>query len=501
MKVVLINPALEMNSRRWFPLGIGYIASVLLEDGFDVEIVDVIGENLTQEQFRERIERIDARCFGIGGIVTAFNNVVDAARIVREVHPGAFLFAGNTAAYTVPELLLENSEIDAIVLGEGETATLELMQCIRDEASYSEVAGIAFKDAAGQFVRTGKRDLIKGVDALPFPAWHLLPIESYFKNTKHRYCVISTVRGCPYSCVYCCKTFIGSKVRYRSAESIVEELEAFHAAYSIDRFFFFDDLSTINKKRILKFCDLKMSGPLAPMKWTISARVNNIDEEIARALKRAKCHDIGFGLESYDQATLDSINKRTTLEQIDKALAICNKYRLNFQGSSFMVGYVGQTEEEMRRSSAFCRRHKIRYEPHFMTPYPGTELYRNALERGLIRDELEYLTQLSRRGNTNYLLVNLTNDFTDEALERLRRKYLYLPQPRLTRRVEKYCSKVVKRCLSYLRPARVGDAIGDVLVRKGPVAYLKNEAREINAIFRQPVAYEGSFERYSNLWS
>ena len=106
MKVVLVNPPIETSRRSWFPLGIGYLASVLRNNGYEVEVVDCIGNAITRKDFIGIVKETNARCFGIGGIITAYNSVSDIASYIRENVPDAFIFAGNTVAYSIPEHIL-----------------------------------------------------------------------------------------------------------------------------------------------------------------------------------------------------------------------------------------------------------------------------------------------------------------------------------------------------------------------------------------------------------
>lgn len=461
MKIALINPPIDTKYRSWFPLGIGYIASVLRQKGYEVEIIDLIGNNVTREDFKKIIKNLKADCIGIGGIVTAFNNVVDIVRYIREIHPNIFIFAGNTVAYSIPEILLNETSINALIYGEGELTIPDLIKAYQEKKDLKQVKGIIFKDEFGKLITTEKREPITDIDVLPYPAWDLMPIETYFKNATHRYCIISTVRGCPYSCVYCCKTFMDYKVRYRTPKSIIEELLEFHKRYNISVFYFFDDLSTINKERILEFCRLKMESELAPMGWTLSARVNLVDEDIIKALIEAKCTSIGFGIESMNQKILDSINKRISVEQTIKAIDLCKKHGLDYNSSSFMVGAIDETRTTIKQASDFCKKYKLKYEPHFMTPFPGTELYRYALKEGLITDELEYIKKLSEQGNTNFLLVNVCKHLSDEELTKFRNKYLYFPNSDSRNLGQKVLDK------------------------------LRGKKRH---------AYKGSFDRYDNIW-
>ncbi len=500
MKVVLINPPIDTASRSWYPIGIGYIAAVLQNAGFDVELIDLIGENLSRQDFKARLRATGARCFGIGGIITALNSVLDIAGYIREYQPEAFIFAGNTVAYTIPEIILRHSAVNAVVMGEGELTAVELLRARERQADLQPVPGLFFRGNGGDLVQTPARDPLPDLDALPFPAWDLMPLENYFRNARHRYCVISTVRGCPYACTYCVKTFKDYKVRYRTAASIMAELLAFHDRYRIDSFYFFDDLSTINKPRMLEFCRLKMASDLRSATWTISARANLLDEDIAAALKEAGCIGVGMGFESLDQEVLDSIGKKIKVEELERAVAICRKYRLSYRGTSFMIGAVNESEDAVRKSRDFCRRHGLTYEPHFMTPMPGSPLYDYAKAQGLIPDDLAYLKKLSHQGNTNFLLVNLTQNFSAAELENLRARYLYFPEADPANLVWKYLFSVMKNTVKYLLPHRRLRALRDHLARGGWPGLLRQELQEIKGIFQPPPVYRGTFERYSNIW-
>jgi anaerobic magnesium-protoporphyrin IX monomethyl ester cyclase len=449
MKVVLVNPPLETSSRAWFPLGIGYLASYLRKYGYEVEVVDCIGNAITRKDFIEIVKKANASCFGVGGIITAYNNVSDIVGYIRENVPDAFIFAGNTVAYSIPELILKHTAVDAVVCGEGEITILELMQAYQAGKGLRAVKGIIYKEPSGEIYANPVREGIQDIDSLPLPAWDLLPLENYFANIGHRYCLISSVRGCPYNCIYCCRTFMGYKIRYRSAQSIVNELLEFHKRYNITQFYFFDDLSTVNKDRMLEFCRLKMETVLAAMPWTIAARVNLVDDELIKALKEAKCAGVGFGLESMDQGILNEIGKNIKIEQIEQAIALCEKYGLGYSGSSFMIGSPSETEETVKKSSDFCKKHNLRYEPHFITPFPGTKLYEDTLKNGLIKDELEYIRRIAKQGHTNCLAVNVTKNLSDAQLNELYTKYKYFPKPPLG----VYAAKFFTRPWKYLEMA------------------------------------------------
>lgn len=384
MKICLINPPAQMNRRLWYPIGIGYVASSLINAGFDVEIIDVIGENLSKNEFKERLSDSHADSFGIGGLIMAFNNVVEIAEMIKEAYPEVFIFAGNTVGYTIPEILLKNSAVEAIVMGEGEITTVNLMKAIEIEGKIEKVKGISYQDENGDIIYTPPQAPIENLDDLPYPAWDLIPMNNYFENHGHRSYPISTVRGCPFNCTFCCKTFIDYKVRSRSPESIIEELMEVNKKFNIESIKFFDDLFLYNKKRAIKFCELKEKSPLKDMEWSGSGRADSFDEELIVVLKKSNCVTLGFGFESESasQDILNIYNKRTTVDQLQKAADLFKKFRIGDPETSWLIGAPNETKQTVEMSIKFCRRNGLRYEPHFVTPYPKTALYDYAREKG-----------------------------------------------------------------------------------------------------------------------
>ena len=484
MKICLINPPVQMNDRLWYPIGIGYVAASLIDNGHTIEIIDVIGENLSRGEFKERLANCHADFFGIGGLIMAFNNVVDIARIIKEIHPNSFIFAGNTVGSTIPEILLNNSSVDVIIMGEGEITTVDLVDAVKNERKLDEVEGIAFKNEGDDVIITPLRSPIQNLDDLPYPAWDLIPMKNYFKNYGRIVYPVSSVRGCPYNCIFCCKTFIGYKVRSRSPESILNELIEVKKRFDIESFVFFDDLFLYNKKRAMEFCQLKEESPLKDMEWTASARVDSLNGELLEALKRSNCIDLGVGFESASQNILDFYNKKITIEQSQDAIDLCKKYDMPLNGSSFMIGAPDETLDTVNKSVDFCKKNGLRYEPHFVTPYPKTPLYDYAIQKSLIKDELEYVKKVSKYGNTNYLIINLTDNFTDEELYALKEKSIYFPAT-ISKNVKYYLIEGTKS-----------------LKRDGLFGFIGKAVHHLPKVFAQllsPILHPKR-EKYSNEW-
>ncbi len=432
MKVCLVNPPLNMKVRLWYPVGICYVATYLRNAGYEVSIIDCIGDNLSREEFREQLNRNKAEAYGIGGLIMAFNNVVEISYMIRKKYPNAIIFAGNTVASTIPEILINNSAVQIAVMWEGELTAVNLMNALKKGEPLDTVKGIIFKNEEGKFIKTPDQPLIQNLDQIPLPAWDLIPMQNYLKNMNY-YFPISTVRGCPNNCIFCCKCYLMSKVRARSPQNIIDEMVIAKKQFKIKFALMFDDNFCYNKKRVIEFCKLKMNTPeVKNIPWKCSSRVNLLTDDLVKEISKAKCWQIGVGYESASQKVLDYYNKGIKVEQMQKAVNLLQKYNLNINagGASWLIGAENETRESVRKSRKFAKKNHMIYIPHFVTPYPGTVLYSRAKEQGLIKNELEYIKDIARRGNTNFLTVNLTKNFTDDDLKKYKKKMSVFPLKR-----------------------------------------------------------------------
>ena len=414
-----------MHDRLWYPIGIGYIVGSLIENGYEVEVIDCIGDNLSRKQFRQRLEKVDTNLFGIGGLIMGFNNIVDISFMVRRMYPDSFIFAGNTCASTIPKILIENSCIDVCVLWEGEQTVVDLMDVVVKKQSLNNVKGITYNNN-NNICFTQSQPVISNLDSLCLPSWDHIPMENYLVNTGRVY-PISTVRGCPYHCNFCLHLFMNNHVRCRSAENIIDEMVIVNEKYDISEFIFMDDLFTVDKKMVTQFCKLKNhNSVVSDIPFYCSSRVNIIDEETIMLLKEAGCNKIGFGFESMSQDVLDWYNKRQTVKQIEETTKLMIKHDVMVK-SSWLIGAANETNSSIKVSSDFCKEYNLIYNPHYVTPYPMTPLYNYAIENKLITDELEYIKLFSKIGNTNIITVNFTG-FTDKELCDLKNNMIYFPK-------------------------------------------------------------------------
>lgn len=420
MNILLINPPCRLPYL--LPLGLGYIASVLREEGHNVKILDINGLGYSNEKVEEAIKAIEFDVVGIGGLTSTYKYVKWLANMIKELKPYIPIIAGNMVSTAHPELLLRNSKVDIAVIDEGELTIKELVSAISKGLDLGAVKGIYYKNNARGIIKAPPRERITNLDSLPFPAWDLFPMEVYLHNSTQsavmglRMMNISSERGCPYECTFCSHPF-GRKIYMRSAKSIVNEIKELKKRYRVKLISFIDDLFIVDEKRVLEFCDRIISDNLN-IRWAATGRANLVNNNLLRRMRKAGCVELGYGFESGSQTVLDKLKKRVTVKQAEEAVRMTQKAGIKVAGT-FIFGMPGETRDTIKETLEFIKRTRVpTYRFFYATPYPKTELYEIAKKMGrLPEDEDKYVESLGEMRTT--FLVNLT-DFSDEELVRLK---------------------------------------------------------------------------------
>lgn len=420
MHILLVNPPCRIPAL--VPLGLGYIANVLRENGHKVSLMDLNVENKSFQEIEKELETSEYDIIGIGGLSTTYDFVKCFSVLAKRVKSEVKIMAGNMVSTTSPKLLLRNSDIDICVIDEGEETVSELMHRMKDFPNIEDVKGLVYKKD-NQIITTSPRERIKDLDSLPFPAWDLFSMETYINNPiqneyGRRSMNISAVRGCPFQCIYCSRPF-GSQVHMRSAENVISEIKELKRRYRIEFVDFSDDLFMINKKWVEDICNNFIKEEIG-IKWGASARVNLVDLDLLKKMRKAGCEILGYGFESGSQKILNNMKKGVKVQQAEYAIEITRKAGIKINGS-FMIGMIGETEETVNETVDFIKRTDLTLHRFFYTtPYPNTPLYEIAKRLSRIPpDEDAYVSSLGEMYNT--LLVNLT-DMTDEELKNLKEK-------------------------------------------------------------------------------
>ncbi|MBI5188262.1 MAG: cobalamin B12-binding domain-containing protein [Nitrospirae bacterium] len=426
MRVLLINPFFPTSrtpdKKRWysyFPFGIAYVASYLIQKGVDVEVLDVLGECLSIEEAKDRIKNTTADVVGITGMSSQYLYVKGLASFIKKTLNVPVILGGALSTYSY-ETVLKNTDVDICVIGEGEFASYEIIENLNNP---SRVKGIAFKKGTNIDV-TASRTPTRNRDIIPFPAYKLFDMERYTRTslyseakTAKRYtdlkcAYLITGTGCPFKCNFCSKTL---SVGYRSVDNIIEEIKYLMETYNVKGFHFGDELLVINRKRMIEFA--QKVKPLNIL-WAGQARVDTVDYELLKIMKESGCVAIGYGIESGSQRLLDAMNKGVKLKQTENAMRWAMDLGLEMK-IQLMIGYPGEDQTTLQETVDFFKRigHPGR-RFNIFTPLPGSKTYNDCIRDGLIEDEEDYLHKLSL-GEYGFTfskpLMNFSN-FSDEEL-------------------------------------------------------------------------------------
>ena len=431
MNILLISPVVAPNRiPGTYNIGLGYIAASLVEEGYNVDVLDFDqyrGQNMNDvhRMVTDQLKKKHYDIVGTGAIITAFCFIRQVVEFVKDFEPNIPVWIGNSVSSTIPELLLKETKADVAVIDEGEITVKELARkLINKNQDLSDVQGIYYKTEEGKIKKNAPRPFIKDIDSIPMPQWDLFPQEVYISSPKYkgkRIIFLNTTRGCPYKCTYCYHPYGSRKVRFHSPERMIQEVQLVMDKFNIKRILFADDLNLVNKNRIYKFCDL-LEKEKIKIEWYSNIRADLVDENFLRRIKECGCVHVGIGFESCSKTILENINKGTTPEQNLRAVEIFKRVGINY-GGSFMIGNVGETRRTAYETLKVIKKMDITpTRPFFFPqPYPGTELWNYAKNHNLIEDDLKFVESLGEQGDN--IVVNFT-DMTNEELFDLRKEII-----------------------------------------------------------------------------
>lgn len=433
MRILLIYPKTEIwNTPTQMPLGLAYLAAVLEKDGHSVEIFDQMVE---EQSLEEKIKISQFDLVGISANTPLIKGAWEVAKIVKKFSEAKVVLGGPHPT-SLPKESLNKNFIDVIIRGEGEETIVELCQKISQNESLEDILGISYKKN-NQIVHNPPRHLIKDLDSLPFPAYHLFKIDKYSvtqplksKKTKgSRAFYIMTSRGCPFGCIYCYKGIYGRTFRARSPQNVIAEWKHLVNDLRATEIGVQDDIFNLNKKRALEICHLLVKEKLNKIPWITNngIRADHTDLELLKAMKEAGCKRVGFGVESGSQKILDIIKKNSTLDQFRKVFTEAKKIGLETM-SFFMFGNPGEDSQTMEQTIKFAQE----LDPdiaHFSitTPFPGTPLYNLVEKEGkfLIKDWSQYGIL---EGKAYFEIGNLKSEIVEQKWHQAYRRFYLRPR-------------------------------------------------------------------------
>jgi len=402
-KVLIINPDYrnagdKIKYRPRQPLSLLYIVSILEQEaGCRVSFYDLNHESIDLAAAK-KCDTLITTTTPLDRWETPYYDYSPTLKLIekiKEQNLGITTVLTGAHGTLTPELLFsECSQLDIIVRGEPEDTVRSL--AIEQVES---VKGISYR-RGNRVIHNENREKPVELDRLPLPAYDRIDFNRYEFNDStllpKPFSIIESSRGCPYKCIFCSKAMHGSRFRFRSAESVIKELQLLQEKGGVRSVYFQDLEFTINRNRVIELCGEMIAKELK-LAWGCAARCTDVDRELLLAMKRAGCRFISFGVESLNDQILRKINKGITFEDIKKAKDLCEEVGVKFK-SFTLIGFPDETRItvalSLLRSIIYGINYKVKSAK--VRPYPGTDLYEMAVRKGLADENTNPWSLLDR---------------------------------------------------------------------------------------------------------
>jgi len=415
INLVLINPDYMLYSNP--PLGLAYLAAYLKKncDFVDITILDQIDEKGILNQ----LKKINPDLIGLNAVSLNFLKVKELAAKIKEQNKGLLVLGG--IHLTNSPSSFDNSPFDLGIIGEGEkTFSLFLGNFYKNEKkldakSLKKIKGLLIRDN-NKVLNTGLPDLIENLDEIPLPARELLNMKYYMLPSLlsggddfNSMGSMLTSRGCPYNCPFCSSTtFWKKRIRFFSAQRVMEDILVLYNKYHYNKIFVYDDLFSINKPRLRQIIELmEKEGILGKIEFNVYGRADIFDDETAKLLKKMNVSRVIFGFESGSQKMLDYLKcKRVKIEDNIRAINICKENGLS-PGGFFMIGSPNETEEDIKQTHDFIKEYCPNAIVYQTIPFPGTQIWDYAVKNKIIeKDFYDHKQKDWIDIDVNFLLTN-----------------------------------------------------------------------------------------------
>ncbi|MBU1568828.1 MAG: B12-binding domain-containing radical SAM protein [Proteobacteria bacterium] len=426
MNILFINMPIRVTAKpNVVPTGIGILSSLTKKLGHSCEVLDLnsIRPAVNIEQVKKKLSmypgKFDMVC--LSGMITTLRWQKRIATLVREIFPETCLISGGGLASDFNEILFSwIPELDATVQGEGEP-----------------ILPLVFQDAHA--IRGSKKifgpEILKNMLDIPMVDWDAFDMETYLNNpiwgtgagnaswtpfqNKRSVNLISS-RGCPYNCNFCDRKATGGlNYRIYGVEQILSEVRTVVDRFSVDFIGFVDDNFLSNKARLVELLpEMEKIGVI----WGCHGRLNEVDEDLARRLRRAGCVYIGFGGESADPYILKRMNKKNKPEQMSQAIKACQSFDIT-PNCTWIMGYPGETRASLRCTAKFILKHGLSQKNMFVaTAYPGTNLFEEVKDKiftvyGSLQEYVLDLDDATKFLSKDDKFLNYSDMSDDEFLE------------------------------------------------------------------------------------
>jgi anaerobic magnesium-protoporphyrin IX monomethyl ester cyclase len=434
MKVLLIDPPHKLfpGLRMWAPsFGLLHLAAYLEKEGLEVQIIDATVLPNPWKDLAASVSSSKPDVIGITCSATCLSpEAIRTIHLSRQLSPNSIIVAGGSHFTLMAETLLQEvKELDYVIIGEGEISFSQLLKDLSRGREAKEVKGIAYAED-GKVILNGRQSLVPNLDVLPFPAYHLIDIESeayYWHGMGRRAFSLSTSRGCGDRCSYCSETKFWEGVwRGRSGRKVVEEITYLYQHYGKSLFVFSENTFNWNRKRVEEFLEELGRSNLHIHFW-FQSRIKDIlrDEDLIPEMKRLGLYEVMLGIESIQPDVLARYEKQQSREMAQKAIDILKRNKVMVM-ANVMCGDWNDSRESLHEVFHFVKAQSDFLVLTLTTPLPGTKYF----------EEAERLGRIKERDFGKYDFMHPvvdTNFLSAQEVHLLQQAYLkkYYTQPRI----------------------------------------------------------------------
>jgi radical SAM superfamily enzyme YgiQ (UPF0313 family) len=429
MKVLLINPI--TGERGMFAatpnLGLGYLATSLRRNGFEVDIWDGMKKDMTARKLAGRLEKLDYGAVGVQVYTCSVEEAQNALGMVKSLDPKVVRIIGGAHVSGDSENAMNQLDADFAFRGEAETGLPKLLNNIKakEDCEYRDIHHLIWRD--GDKIVQNELKPIEDLTSLGLPAWDLIdpkeypnaPIGAFVKSFP--LATISCTRGCPHHCTYCANSLImGRRLRARSPESVLEEIQLLYKDYGVKEFQIIDDCFTSKKSLAVAVCEgIIERGLKIGFTFPNGVRVETLNEEMLKLLEGAGCYSIGMAIESGSQRIVDHMKRRQDLERVKEKVALVARMTKIRMTGFFIIGYPAEQREDILKTIKLAKELPLkRAQFTIWIPVPGSEMTETLKREGKL--DIKNLSGVVLN-QINYAPENLTEY---ELQKLLRRAYL-----------------------------------------------------------------------------
>ncbi len=406
MRVLLLNPSIRPEQFGRFSglleampcVGLAYVATFLDRAGHEVRVYDDFALQGGHTAVLRAIEDFEPQALGVSVLTPVATHVHALLRQVRDRWPGRRIFLGNLHADLFPEEFTDVAQ--AVVHGEGEEGSVELLQAWEEGRSGEGIAGVTVLHP-DRVVRSEERPWATDLDAYPFPDWSLLPYDRYglmaLGTIARPIVAMAASRGCPFRCTYCSLENQGKVYRKRSVRDMVDEVEHDVRRFGVRQIGFMDPIFPMGPRQGIAFSrEMIRRGLQDQVVWLSELRTDVVDREALTWMKRAGCRRLVFGIESGDDTLLAAVNKANTAQRSRDTIRWCREAGISTVGL-FMIGMPGESPAQTQATIDYACSLELDFAKFAIcVPFPGSEIYAQMVQDG----------RLSRRDWENYTTFN-----------------------------------------------------------------------------------------------